>query len=464
MTAVNTSPGVTATLAEFVAQTTLEHVPDQARTRLTQCLLDFVGVAAAGSQHAESSPPLRAALRGLVTGGDTTVVADAEPWPAPYAALLNGAYAHSLDFDDTHIASGLHPGAAVIPAALATAERTDATGEELLTALAVGYEVCCRLGAALGHGAYQRGFHPTAIAGLIGATAAAGRLLGLNADGGGNAIGLAGSMAAGSMQYLANGAENKRLHPGLAAHNAVLAASFAAAGLRGAAEAIEGGLGLLHAYTEEPHPDRLIDDLGATWLLEGTGIKPYPSCRLTHGTIDAALQVRRELATSPAPDAAVHLAISPPADLLVGGTDPRKRAPQNSVDGQFSAVFQAAVALLDGQVDWDSYQRSADPDLRDLTARIELVTDATLPEAGAEITVTSGHHTHTARIEQPSGEPGTDLSWDLVQTKFDGLTGHVLPGTVAATVADLAGCPSARTLIRQLRTPIPTSTDTKDHP
>lgn len=460
----STAVGATAILADFVSRITLSEVPDQACTRLAQCLLDFIGVAAAGSQHAESSPPLRAALRGLVTGGDTTVVADPEPWPAPYAALLNGAYAHSLDFDDTHIASGLHPGAAVIPAALSIAERTDASGADLLTALAVGYEVCCRLGAALGHGAYQRGFHPTAIAGLIGATSAASRLLGLDATGVAQAIGLAGSMAAGSMQYLANGAENKRLHPGMAAHNAVLAASFAAAGLRGAAEAIEGGLGLLHAYSEEPHPDRLTDALGATWLLEGTGIKPYPSCRLTHGSIDAALQVRGQLAGSPAPDATVHLAISPPADLLVGGTDPRKRAPQNSVDGQFSAVFQAAVALLDGHVDWDSYGRIADPDLRDLTARIELVTDPTLPEAGAELTVTSGHDTRTARIEQPSGEPGTDLSWDLVRTKYEGLTGHVLPAGVAAAVPDLAACSSARVLIRQLRTPIPTPADTKDNP
>jgi 2-methylcitrate dehydratase PrpD len=125
--------------------------------------------------------------------------------------------------------------------------------------------------------------------------------------------------------------------------------------------------------------------------------------------------------------------------MLVAETDPRKRAPHNSVDGQFSAVFQAAVALLDGRVDWDSYQHITDPDLRGLTAHIELTTDATLPEAGAQLTVTSERATSTARIEQPSGEPGTNLSWDLVRTKYDGLTGHAPPDSVAATVT----CPPA---------------------
>ncbi|MGV0680479.1 MmgE/PrpD family protein [Mycolicibacterium fortuitum] len=454
MTATTIPAGATATLADFVTDTTLDAVPEQARTRLAQCLLDFIGVAAAGSRYAESSAAVRAALRRLVTGGDTTVVADPEPWPEPYAALLNGIYAHSLDFDDTNIASGLHPGAAVIPAVLAAAERTDATGPEPLVALAVAYEVCCRVGAALGRGAYHRGFHPTAIAGLIGATAGAGRLRGLDAAGVAQAIGLAGSMAAGSMQYLSNGAENKRLHPGLAAQNAILATTFAEAGLRGAAAALEGDYGLLHGYSDEPHPELLTVGLGTSWLLEGTGIKPYPACRLTHGAIDAALQVRSELGASPAPDAIVRLAISPTADQLVGGTDPRKRAPQNSVDGQFSAVFQAAVALLDGHVDWDSYQRIADPDLRALTARIDLVVDPTLPEAGAELSATSRSDTHTVRVERPSGEPDTGLSWDLVRTKYKGLTRNALPDTVAATVADLTGCGSARALIQQLRTPI----------
>lgn len=453
-------PGQTRRLAAFAAHIALADVPDEVRTRLMQCLLDFIGVAGAGSVQAESSAAIRTALRAMAAGGDCTVVGDVEPWPAPYAALLNGTYAHSLDFDDTHIASGLHPGAAVIPAALAIAERSGASGAELLSALTVGYEVCCRVGAALGHGAYHHGFHPTAVAGLFGATAAAGRLLRLDADRIADAFGLAGSMAAGSMQYLVNGAENKRLHPGLAAHNAVLAVTFAAAGVRGASDAIEGDLGLLHGYSHEPRVELLTTGLGSDWLAAGTGIKPYPSCRLTHGAVDAALAMRNELGGAPPPGAAICLAISPAAAMLVGGDDPRKRAPENSVDGQFSAVFQATVALLDGRVDWKSYHRIGDPDVRGLAAAIELVTDDSLPEAGAVLTVADGRRESSStpetsiRVEEPSGEPGTSLSWHLVRTKYEGLTGDRLPGRVADSIADLASVTSVRALLRDLRTPL----------
>jgi 2-methylcitrate dehydratase PrpD len=450
----NPMAGQTRELAEFAAVVVPAAVLPQAQTRLMQCLLDFVGVAAAGSLHAESGAALRTVLRDLVAGGDCTVVGDPEPQPAPYAALLNGAHAHSLDFDDTHIASGLHPGAAVIPAALAIAERSDVSGSELLAALAAGYEVCCRVGAALGHGAYHRGFHPTAIAGLFGGVAAAGRVLGLDGSQIADAFGLAGSMAAGSMQYLANGAQNKRLHPGFAAHNAVLAARLAAAGIRGAAEAIEGDLGLLHGYSHEPHAELLTAGLGSDWLLTGTGIKPYPSCRLTHGTIDAALRARADLGGTVTSAATVRLAISPAAALLVGGDDPRKRAPENSVDGQFSAVFQATVALLDGKADWASYTRIADPDVRALAAAIELGTDDSLPEAGAVLSVEEAGRRSTVRIEQPSGEPGTDLSWQLVRTKYDGLTRHRFPAWVADAIADLPALTSVRSLLHDLRAPL----------
>ncbi|WP_330342470.1 MmgE/PrpD family protein [Streptomyces sp. NBC_00557] len=339
--------GQTRALAAFVAGTALESLPDEVRGRLMQCLLDFVGVAGAGSVLAESSAAIRRAVRDLAAGGDCTVVGDVGAWPAPYAALLNETFAPSLDFDDTRIASGLHPGAAVIPAALAVAERVEACGAELLAALALGYEVCCRVGAALGHGAYHRGFHPTAIAGLFGGTAAAGRLLGLDGGRIEDAFGLAGSMAAGSMQYLVNGAENKRLHAGLAAHDAVLAATFAASGVRGAADAIEGELGLLHGHSHEPRAEALTAGLGSDWLMAGTGIKPYPSCRLTHGAVDAALVARRELRGAPNPGARVRLAISPAAATTRASARRRTRSGEPGTGLSWQLVRTTYEGLTD---------------------------------------------------------------------------------------------------------------------
>jgi 2-methylcitrate dehydratase PrpD len=437
----------TAALAAFAVSTTSRDLPLQTRTRLQQCLLDTAGVTVAGARLADSSEAIIAAITKSAGIGTTAVLGTALRLPPGDAALLNGTFAHSLDFDDTHIASGLHPGAAVVSAAFAALG--DADGEDLTAALAVGYEVSCRVGAALGHGCYRRGFHPTAIAGIFGAVTAAARLQHLTADEMVSAYGLAGSMAAGSMQYLSNGGHNKRLHPGLAARNALLACDIAASGVLGAASAFEGALGVLHSYTEEPSADALSEGLGATWLMDGTGIKPYPSCRLTHGAIDAALAIRTDTDLANP----IRLAISPGANMIVGGDDPRKREPRNSVDGQFSVIFQAAAALLDGRLDWSSYGRLADPDVRDLLQRIELSVDGTLPEAGAVLTIGSA----TVRVEDPSGEPGSDLSWDLVEAKFHGLTAPFLDAEArgrAVTLVRESGSPQdlVRALIPTERT------------
>ncbi|MEK7863503.1 MAG: MmgE/PrpD family protein, partial [Chloroflexota bacterium] len=170
----------TLTLAEFVSALTIERVPPDAQDRLKQCLLDFIGVSAFAAVRAESSGPFRQAVRALAPRpGPGTVVGEARGYPFQYAALLNGAFAHTLDFDDTNLFGALHPGAPVIPAALAMAEQEGASGARFLEALAAGYEVACRVGAALGQTAYDRGFHITAVAGIFGAVAAGAKVVGL---------------------------------------------------------------------------------------------------------------------------------------------------------------------------------------------------------------------------------------------------------------------------------------------
>ncbi len=408
----------TAELAAFTAS--LDEIPAPVRTRLTQCLLDFIAVTAAGSTKADSSPAIRAAIE---SNGPATVIGAERGYSWRDAALLNGAFAHSLDFDDTNIASGLHPGAPVFAAALAVAEREDADADTFLTAAAAGYEVCCRVGLALGHGTYVRGFHPTAIAGIFGATAAGARIRKMPAERTAAAFGLAGSMAAGSMQYLANGSWNKRLHPGLAAQNALLALDFAAAGVTGAAQALEGRAGVLAAYTTTPNPAALTDELGTRWLLTDTGIKPYPACRLTHGAIDAALALRaKEL-----PSGRLNLRISPAANAIVGGADPAKLDPKNSVDAQFSVYFQTAVALLDGNVDWSSYNRIGSPDVADLIKRIDLTVDDDITEAGAVLACGNAE----IRIDVPSGE---GLPWAAIEAKYTSLTSDLFDAATRAGI------------------------------
>ena len=414
-------------LAEFVAGLTYEQVPAGAVDRLKQCLLDFVGLAAFAAARAESSEPFRRAVLTLAPRpGPGTVVGEARGYPWEYAALLNGAFAHTLDFDDTNLFGALHPGAPVIPAALAAAEQTAASGRALLESLAAGYEVACRVGGALGQTAYDRGFHITPVAGIFGAVAAGAKLFGLGAAEIASAFGIALSQAAGSMQYLENGAWTKRLHPGFAARDALVSLALARAGVVGAARAIDGRYGLLAGYSNAPRPDRLLEGLGERWVLAETAIKPYPSCRLTHGAIDAVLSLRETAGADALARASFDVRLSPKAVQIVGEALPHKVRPRNVVEGQFSVYFQAAVAWLDGRVDWTSYDRVGDERVAALAARMRVTADEAVPLAGADVAVTIDGREMHARVEQPLGEPERPMPWPLIEEKFSGLATGVL--------------------------------------
>ena len=411
---------LTAKLADFAISTQSADIPQAARETIRGCLLDFVGVSA----YAARGIPENATLAGVLDAlgspdGRHVVVGATRDRSLLQAAFLNGTHAHTLDFDDTNQLGVLHPGAPIIPAALAAAELADARGDELLAAIAIGYEVGCRVGCALGSGAYDQGFHPTAIAGVFGAAAAAGRLLGISSDMLTNAFGLCGSRAAGSMQFLANGAWNKRMHPGFAAHDALWCVQLAKAGAVGAADAIEGRYGLLAAYTPNGQPAELLRDIGTQWLCAQTAIKPYPSCRFTHAAIDAVLMLRSRLAPDAAPTLRVRL--SPSALDVVGRSDEVKLHPRTVVDGQFSIFFQLAVAWHDGAPTWESYKRLGDPAIEAFAERIRVESAEDLLLSAAEVAVEGTEWSE--RIDYPLGEPQRPLSWADIDRKFRSLSG-----------------------------------------
>ncbi|HJV84554.1 MAG TPA: MmgE/PrpD family protein [Noviherbaspirillum sp.] len=418
------STGATRALADFAATISFDAIPQMTRSRMKECFLDFIGNSAFAAREAESSPAFRRAVRDLALGiGPGTVVGESRRYPLQYAALLNGAYAHTLDFDDTSLFGSLHPGAVVIPAALAEAERTRASGRQFIEALAVGNEIACRVGAAVGATAYDRGFHNTPVAGIFGAVAAAGRLRGLDSAAIANAFGLAGSRAAGSMQYLENGAWNKRLHPGLAAHDALVALAFAQAGAVGATAAIEGRYGLLTAYSNAARPELLTDRLGQWWAAGEIAIKPYPSCRLTHSAIDAGLMLRERVIGMPG-NVDLDLSLSSKAVQVVGEALSNKVHARNVVDGQFSVYFQLAVAWLDGRCDWSSYKRLGMDDVDALASRIAVRIDESLPVGGAILSV-RGIPELTVRVDEPLGEPSRPLQWQEMVGKYSGLAESV---------------------------------------
>src|SRR5207253_160892 len=242
----NTMADETATLAAYVANLKFEDIPHQVLERAKVLTLDFLGSAMRARRDAESTASLLGMLEALALDGKggSTVFGDSKTWTPAVAALLNGALGHSLDFDDTHADSSLHPSAPVVPAAFAVGEMVGASGRDVLTAIVAGYEVCCRLGNALDPTShYARGFHPTATAGTYGAAAAAGKLFGLSKDQIISAFGVSGSQAAGSLQFLVNGAWNKRYQVGAAAMNGVISATLARNDLVGSSESSEGKQG-----------------------------------------------------------------------------------------------------------------------------------------------------------------------------------------------------------------------------
>lgn len=433
---------VTQTLAAYAADIRLSALPPDVVDRTRYLLLDLVGNAVRARHDAESTPALLSAARALdYDCGACFVFGDKDRWTPPGAALLNGALAHSLDFDDTHAAGTLHPGAPVIPAAIAAAEMVGASGADVLAAIVAGYEVTCRVALALPAGDhYNRGYHPTATCGVFGAAAAAARVFGLDAAGVESALGIALSQSGGSLQFLANGAWTKRFQVGWAASAGLVAATLAREGFKGAADALCGKHGFMRAYAPNPTPERALQGLGETYELMATAVKPYPSCRYGHAGIDAVLALRAEHRFDPAEIERITFGTSNAGMLLVGAPADKKANPQNVVDGQFSGPFVLSAALATGRMDWESYKSLQDPAIRHLLPLVQCEHDpeieAEFPaNMSAKVSIAARGQVFTRKVVVPKGEPDNFLTEDELRAKFNGLTEAVLGADAAAALA-----------------------------
>ncbi len=425
----------TARLAGYVAALEFKDIPPEVRERAKALTLDFLGSAIRARRDAESTPTLFKTLEALALDarGESTVFGDTRAWSPAIAALLNGALGHSLDFDDTHADSSLHPSAPVVPAAFAVGELVGASGREVLTAIVAGYEVCCRLGNALDPTShYARGFHPTATAGTFGAAAAAAKLFKLPQDRIIAAFGVAGSQAAGSLQFLVNGAWNKRYQVGASAMNGVIAATLARNDFVGATESIEGKHGLLVGYSDNAHPEKAVADLGKVYETMKIGVKPYPSCRYTHAALDALIAMRREHNLTPDQIKRVEIGLHRNGITLTGDAA-TKRHPTSVVGGQFSMFFTGAVALDQGRFGWDDYHRLGDAAIDALADKFDVVQDDRLETGrkhpfGARVSITTDDGVHERIHDDPSGEPNSFPDSQAMAQKFLTLARPVLNG------------------------------------
>lgn len=424
----------TRTLAAFAAGLTPDGMPGEVAERAKLLLLDCLGIAVRARFEAGSTPGLVRAVEKLgLAGGGATVLGDEAGYAPPAAALINGTLAHSLDFDDTHARGSIHPSAPIVPAALAAAEMAGADGARTITAIVAGYEVQIRLSMALDPSAhYRRGFHPTATCGVFGATAAAASVFGLTAEQVERGFGICLSQAAGSMQFLFDGAWTKRFHVGHAAMCGLTAACLAGEDFVGPAQAIEGKAGFLAAYAPDADVAQAVHGLGTVWETLAIAVKPYPSCRYSHAAMDALISLRAANHIDADEVEAVEIGLPRTGLEIIGEPEADKQSPKNVVEGQFSMPFVAAVALRRGAMEWDDYARHiGDAATLDLCKRVTSVVD---PRAEAEFPanlsavarVRTGRGTFEEFVATPKGEPDNFVTAQELRAKFDSLTGPYL--------------------------------------
>jgi len=415
-----------AALASFTSNLACASLPAAVRERAKLLIADSVGVAVRAWHDAPSSAIHARMLEATGQTGSFPVFGCRAGFSAPAAAELNGALIHSLDFDDTFAPGALHPSAPVLPAALAAARLAGASGTDLLAAVVAGYETTCRISVALGASDhYDRGFHPSATCGVFGATLAAARALGLDAEQSASALGIALSQAAGSLQFLVNGAWTKRFQVGNAARAGLVSACLAREGYVGAADPLGGRHGFLRAYAPNARDEEVTRELGQTWRTLEIAVKPYPSCRFAHAAIDAIVELRNEHSFGPDDIGMIMCGLPRKGLLLVGAPIARKREAIDVVEGQFSMPFNAAVAVIEGSMGWESYaRRLGTPEIARLMSRVDVAHDEEVetlfPERfGARVRITLRNGRVLERlVRSPKGESDNFVTPDEIDCKF----------------------------------------------
>jgi 2-methylcitrate dehydratase PrpD len=369
---------VAETLAEKIVALKSGTLPDETTRKCEDLLIDVVGLCVT----ARNEDYIESAMAGCDDDGPCTAIGHKRTLNAAGAAFVNGTAAHGEDFDDTFEGGPVHAGAVIVPAVLAACERHNPDGRMALIGIAAGTEVLCRLSLVVPKAVHKAGFHPTAIFGAMGAAAGVGAALGLSARQIVDALGVAGSMAGGIIEYLAEGAWTKRLHAGWAAQSGIRAALLARAGFVGPRTVFEGVHGLFHgfAHTAEGDYDALTGDFGTRWVTDTLAFKPYPCGTMAQPYIDcarrlAARGIKPEDVTGIVCEVAegtVHRLWEPLAD---------KQRPRNGYAAKFAVPYLLATGFVHGGVGLGAFTDTAIHHERvlALAAKVKFVIDPDNP-------------------------------------------------------------------------------------
>ncbi|MDA8368905.1 MAG: MmgE/PrpD family protein [Nocardiopsaceae bacterium] len=441
-------------IAEFAADARSNGIPDDVAASVRQRILDVLGLCVA-AHRLDTSTAAVDYLLGQGGNPQARIVGVPTPVTAAQAAFGNGVLAHSLDYDDTHLPSVLHPSASVVPTALAAAEHSGVNDAgEILSAVAVGLEVAVRLGMAgydreLGNSVFfEHGQHATSICGAMGGAVAAAMLYGADAPGILDALGITGSMASGIIEANRTGGTVKRLHCGWAAQSAITAAQLAKGGFTGPPSVLEGRFGFFQAWLHGTfHPEEITRGLGEEWSVPGIFFKPYPANHFTHTAIDAGLALH---ARGVDPERIERITLAVPSAVIrtIGQPIETKRAPMTGYQAQFSGPYAVVAGLLGGGgglglgLDDFTDELAQDPHRRALMNKVDIVGAARCDEiypyqfpAVVTVTTTDGEEIVEEALTNRGG-PQRPLSDAELARKFDDNVRGRLPEDVAANVRE----------------------------
>lgn len=412
---------LTADLSEFVAAARRAPAPEPVQEAARLHLLDTLGVMVAGSRE-----PVSRVIQAYVaeSGSRPQCTLLGVPLKASpmLASLANGTAAHAVEYEDGHDEAGLHPSVCAIPAALATAERSGGSLGDVIDATVIGYEVACRLsrGCQSRRDWVELCWHFTSLCGAFGAVAAAAVIEGLTAEQVERAIGIATGMAAGHILAEQDGSDSKFLQAGWGAQIGVAAVDLARGGLTAPRATLERPGGFFDLYVGEYDPLAVLSGLGGSYEISKASIKPYPTCRFTHGVIDSILWLRGHCQIDPTDEVEVEVRLPRMAHLRVVEPILAKQSPSNPLVAKFSAPYAAAVALLRGNVELDDFRgRFPDSQSIDIAKRIRCVVDDSLSESlyAAEVRLQTSRGEFRRKTVHPRGSHHHPLRWDELEDK-----------------------------------------------
>ncbi len=430
--AVSSGTNLTQTLAERACAITYDALPEEVRELARQCALDYLGVGLAGADD-ELAHILLDELAEAGGAAQAAVIGHAARLPMLSAALVNGAIAHALDYDDVNLAMPGHPSVAILPALLALAEQRQFSGQAVIAAFVAGYETCCRVGMALRPGHYTRGFHATGTVGAFGAAAACAHLLGLDAETTARALGIAGTQSAGLKSQF--GTMCKPFHAGKAAQNGLLAARLAARGFSSRGDLIECEQGFAATHAPDFHPEKALAEPKHGFHIFANLFKYHAACYLTHAPIECGRQLR-EQGIAPADIAAINLSLHHATDRVCNIP-----VPTDGLESKFSLRQTVAMALAGvdtASLGAYSVATATDPALISLRERVGFDFREDSPEAGAEIAVTLNDG-RTASAKFDAGIPNSDIADQgrRLAAKFDALAAPVVGAARASELREM---------------------------